>query len=37
MSSNDVSVLLVHGAWADRSNWARVIVVEAARAGEAQG
>jgi len=26
MSSNDVSVVLVHGAWADGSCWAKVIV-----------
>ena len=25
MSSNDVSVILVHGAWADGSSWAKVI------------
>ena len=25
MSSNDVSVVLVHGAWADGSSWAKVI------------
>jgi pimeloyl-ACP methyl ester carboxylesterase len=25
MSSNDVSVVLVHGAWADGSNWAKII------------
>ncbi|GGE98824.1 alpha/beta hydrolase [Aliidongia dinghuensis] len=25
MSSNDVSVVLVHGAWADGSSWARVV------------
>ena len=25
MSSNDLSVVLVHGAWADGSSWARVI------------
>jgi len=25
MSSNDVSVLLVHGAWADGSSWAKII------------
>jgi hypothetical protein len=25
MSSNDVSVVLVHGAWADGSSWSRVI------------
>jgi pimeloyl-ACP methyl ester carboxylesterase len=25
MSSNDVSVVLVHGAWADGSSWAKII------------
>src|SRR5580692_10073928 len=25
MSANDVSVVLVHGAWADGSSWAKVI------------
>jgi pimeloyl-ACP methyl ester carboxylesterase len=25
MSSNDVSVVLVHGAWADGSSWSKVI------------
>ena len=25
MPSNDVSVALVHGAWADGSSWAKVI------------
>src|ERR1700678_1229982 len=25
MSSNDVNVVLVHGAWADGSSWAKVI------------
>jgi hypothetical protein len=25
MSSDDVSVVLVHGAWADGSSWAKVI------------
>ena len=26
MAMNDVSVVLVHGAWADGSSWAKVIV-----------
>jgi hypothetical protein len=26
MSPSDVNVVLVHGAWADGSSWARVIV-----------
>ena len=30
MSSNDVSVVLVHGAWADGSSWAKVIAPLAA-------
>jgi pimeloyl-ACP methyl ester carboxylesterase len=30
MSSNDVSVVLVHGAWADGSSWAKIIVPLAA-------
>lgn len=30
MSSNDVSVVLVHGAWADGSSWAKVIRLLAA-------
>ena len=30
MSSNDVSVVLVHGAWADGSSWAKVILALAA-------
>jgi ubiquinone biosynthesis protein UbiJ len=30
MPSSDVSVMLVHGAWADRSNWAKVIAPLAA-------
>jgi pimeloyl-ACP methyl ester carboxylesterase len=30
MSSNDVSVVLVHGAWADGSNWAKIIAPLAA-------
>ena len=25
MSANDTSVVLVHGAWADGSSWAKVI------------
>ena len=25
MSSNDVSVVLVHGAWADGSSWSKII------------
>lgn len=31
MSSNDVSVVLVHGAWADGSSWAKIIAPLAAR------
>ena len=31
MSGNDVSVVLVHGAWADGSSWAKVIGPLAAR------
>jgi pimeloyl-ACP methyl ester carboxylesterase len=31
MSSNDASVVLVHGAWADGSSWAKVITLLAAR------
>jgi len=30
MSSNDVSVVLVHGAWADGSSWAKIIAPLAA-------
>ena len=30
MSSNDGSVVLVHGAWADGSSWAKVIAPLAA-------
>ena len=30
MSSSDVSVALVHGAWADGSSWAKVIAPLAA-------
>ena len=30
MSSNDVSVVLVHGAWADGSSWSKIIVLLAA-------
>ena len=30
MSSNDVHVVLVHGAWADGSSWAKVIAPLAA-------
>jgi hypothetical protein len=30
MSANDVSVVLVHGAWADGSSWAKVIASLAA-------
>ncbi len=30
MSTNDVSVVLVHGAWADGSSWAKIIVPLAA-------
>ncbi len=30
MSSNDVSVVLVHGAWADGSSWAKIIAALAA-------
>src|SRR6476620_5691179 len=30
MSANDVSVVLVHGAWADGSSWAKVIAPLAA-------
>ena len=30
MSSNNVSVVLVHGAWADGSSWAKVIAPLAA-------
>ncbi len=30
MSSNDLSVVLVHGAWADGSSWAKVIATLAA-------
>ena len=30
MSSNEVSVVLVHGAWADGSSWAKVITKLAA-------
>ncbi len=30
MSSSDVSVTLVHGAWADGSSWAKVIAPLAA-------
>jgi hypothetical protein len=26
MATNDVSVVLAHGAWADGSSWARVII-----------
>jgi pimeloyl-ACP methyl ester carboxylesterase len=31
MSSNDVSVVLVHGAWADGSSWAKIIAPLSAR------
>lgn len=31
MATNDVSVVLAHGAWADGSSWARVIAALAAR------
>ena len=37
MPSNDVSVVLVHGAWADGSSWAKVIAPLAADGIEAVG
>ena len=30
MSSNDVSVVLVHGAWADGSSWSKIVRLLAA-------
>jgi hypothetical protein len=30
MSSKDLSIVLVHGAWADGSSWAKVIALLAA-------
>ena len=30
MTANDVTVVLVHGAWADGSSWAKVITMLAA-------
>ena len=35
MATNDVTVVLVHGAWADGSSWAKVIVALAASGVEA--
>ncbi len=37
MSSNDVNVVLVHGAWADGSSWAKVIAPLAARRHQGGG
>jgi hypothetical protein len=37
MSSNDVSVVLAHGAWADGSSWSKVIRLSYGRWDQRRG